>query len=47
MEDRVMTKNQRKTSRKPATKFAHLQKKMQKQAAGKQKVQGKQARRIR
>jgi hypothetical protein len=26
-----MSKNQRKTPRKPATKFAHLQKKMQKQ----------------
>jgi len=34
-----MSKNQRKTARKPATKFAHLQKKMQKQ-----KVQGKKSR---
>ncbi len=39
-----MSKNQRKTPRKPATKFAHLQKKMQKQAAGKQNPQGKRAR---
>jgi len=31
-----MSKNQRPTARKPATKFAHLQKKLQKQ-----KVQGK------
>jgi hypothetical protein len=34
-----MSKNQRQTSRKPATKFAHLRKKMQKQ-----KVQVKQPR---
>ena len=27
----AMSKNQRKTPRKPATKFAHIQKKMQKQ----------------
>lgn len=39
-----MSKNQRKTPRKPATKFAHLQKKIQKQAAGKQKEQGKKVR---
>jgi len=35
----TMSKNQRQPPRKPATKFAHLQKKMQKQ-----KVQAKKAR---
>jgi len=37
-----MSKNQRKTARKPATKFAHLQKKMQKQ-----RVQAKKSRKKR
>lgn len=31
MRTTAMSKNQRQTPRKPATKFAHLQKKMQKQ----------------
>jgi hypothetical protein len=40
----VMSKNQRQTPRKPATKFAHLQKKMQKHAAQKANLPGKKMR---
>ncbi len=36
-----MSKNRRQTSRKPATKFAHLRKKMQKQKAQAQKPRKK------
>ncbi len=36
-----MSKNQRQTPRKPATKFAHLQKKMQKQKMQVPKPTGK------
>jgi hypothetical protein len=35
-----MSKNQRQTPRKPATKFAHLQKKMQKQKVQVKKLTG-------
>jgi hypothetical protein len=37
----AMSKNQRQTPRKPATKFAHLQKKMQKQKVQVKKPSGK------
>ena len=37
----AMSKNQRQTPRKPATKFAHLQKKMQKQKVQVKKPTGK------
>ena len=36
-----MSKNQRRTARKPATKFAHLQKKMRKQKVQVKKPTGK------
>ncbi len=36
-----MSKNQRNTPRKPATKYANLQKKMQKQKAASKKKTGK------
>ena len=36
-----MSKNQRQTARKPATKFAHLQKKMQQQKVQVKKPTGK------
>ena len=38
---RAMSKNQRQTSRKPATKFANLQEKMQKQSVQKAKIKKK------
>jgi hypothetical protein len=40
----MMSKNQRQTARKPATKFAHLQKKMRKQAVEKRNVQRQKSR---
>ena len=41
IEDIVMVKSRQQTSRKPATKYANLQKKMQKQKAASKKKTGK------